>query len=264
MKKIKSIHINNFKFFADNKPIEINEKHLLLYGENGSGKSSIFWALHALLESANKNSVTEIQKYFDKAKKENLVNIFATDNTNSFVELTLQDDTTYKISFTDIETIKNEELSLSNLASDFINYRFLFKIQNHKRNQIIDLFEVFENEIFNNILFKTVGDVFDEIDGERKPIKRINAGRLYNLLTTKESKKEFKTTFKEGLLELISHISQRGSQILIDKFGIFHLLVYTFLRSLRFFFAILCVKSLIINFSQRHAKEETQRTQKKV
>jgi len=108
MKNIKSIHIKNFKFFADNEPIEINQKHLLLYGENGSGKSSIYWALHALLESANKNAPTEIQKYFDTTKDESLVNIYASDNSNSFVELVMQDDTKYKISFTDTQTIKNK------------------------------------------------------------------------------------------------------------------------------------------------------------
>ncbi len=46
MERIKSIKINNFKFFTEQPYIEINGKNILLYGENGSGKSSVYWALY--------------------------------------------------------------------------------------------------------------------------------------------------------------------------------------------------------------------------
>ncbi len=48
MKRINKIHINNLKFFPDSEPIKIEGKNILLYGENGSGKSSIYWALYTL------------------------------------------------------------------------------------------------------------------------------------------------------------------------------------------------------------------------
>lgn len=48
MKRINKIHINNLKFFPDFEPIKIEGKNILLYGENGSGKSSIYWALYTL------------------------------------------------------------------------------------------------------------------------------------------------------------------------------------------------------------------------
>lgn len=38
MSKIKRIWLNNFKFFGSSSPIELAGEHLLLYGENGSGK----------------------------------------------------------------------------------------------------------------------------------------------------------------------------------------------------------------------------------
>jgi AAA15 family ATPase/GTPase len=50
MNRIKSIPINNFKFFPEFEPIQIGGKNILLYGENGSGKSSVYWALYTLLE----------------------------------------------------------------------------------------------------------------------------------------------------------------------------------------------------------------------
>ena len=70
MKRIDKIHINNFKFFPDSQPIKIEGKNILLYGENGSGKSSIYWALYTLLECSEKNDITKIRKYFEKSNKE--------------------------------------------------------------------------------------------------------------------------------------------------------------------------------------------------
>ena len=61
--KIDKIAVQNFKFFAKEQVISIEGKHLLLYGENGSGKSSIYWSLYTLLEAANKDDVKEIKKY---------------------------------------------------------------------------------------------------------------------------------------------------------------------------------------------------------
>ena len=61
MQKIKSITLRNFKYFygketeqPQNK-IELDKQNLLLYGENGSGKSSIYWALYTFLQSSIKD-----------------------------------------------------------------------------------------------------------------------------------------------------------------------------------------------------------------
>ena len=75
---VASITIQNFKFFQTPERLELNSNNLLLYGENGSGKSSVYWALYTLLECANKDDVADITKYFDPtpAADENLTNIF--------------------------------------------------------------------------------------------------------------------------------------------------------------------------------------------
>ena len=91
MSKIKQIWLNNFKFFGDSKPIELNGKHLLLYGENGSGKSSISCGLHTLLNAVTKD-VEDVKAQFalPQNKDESLVNIFSPlengpDHTESFI-----------------------------------------------------------------------------------------------------------------------------------------------------------------------------------
>lgn len=49
--RLDTISITNFKAFKDEQTIELNGKNYLLYGDNGSGKSSIFWSLYTLYQS---------------------------------------------------------------------------------------------------------------------------------------------------------------------------------------------------------------------
>ncbi len=74
MKRIHSIDLKHFKAFQDTPPIELEGKSLLRYGSNGSGKSSIFWALYTFLQSSQKPPA-EVHKYFDPSHRESLVNI---------------------------------------------------------------------------------------------------------------------------------------------------------------------------------------------
>lgn len=75
--RIQSIQIHNFKFFQEEEAIVLKDCNLLLYGENGSGKSSIYWAFYTLFESSLKEDEDDIKKYFCKTIKleDNLVNV---------------------------------------------------------------------------------------------------------------------------------------------------------------------------------------------
>lgn len=42
--KIYNLHVENFKVFKDAFDLPVEGKNILLYGENGSGKSSIYWS----------------------------------------------------------------------------------------------------------------------------------------------------------------------------------------------------------------------------
>jgi len=48
--KIENIRFKNYKFFNGDFELPIDGENLLLYGENGSGKSSIFKALELLTQ----------------------------------------------------------------------------------------------------------------------------------------------------------------------------------------------------------------------
>ena len=84
MATITQIEIEGFKAFPKNFKLDLGTgKNLLLYGENGSGKSSLYYALHALLQSVFKDD--KGAKYFKPGdingeefivNDEHLINIF--------------------------------------------------------------------------------------------------------------------------------------------------------------------------------------------
>ena len=75
--KIHKIEINNYKGFYGPHSIELGGKNLLLYGENGSGKSSLYYALNDFFECADydidfaehNNKLNTLRNYFDTSNK---------------------------------------------------------------------------------------------------------------------------------------------------------------------------------------------------
>jgi len=117
MRKVFQIKIKNFKAFQQEQSFDLKGKNVLAYGNNGSGKSSLFWALYTLIQSSIKKD-EDIQKYFrnfkesDKATHQSLCNVFAGEGDDSFIELTTIDEhgkDVYKISHGTINTNKNSE-----------------------------------------------------------------------------------------------------------------------------------------------------------
>lgn len=183
--RLHELHIQNFKFFPKHDPksplLEIGGKNLLIYGENGSGKSTIYWAIYTLLESAFKqgdDGKDKIKNYFTKGHESGLVNIHATtaQSQKPYIKAVLDDGAgnqkEYEINGDDatITSIQgNSDVRESGMASDFINYRVLFRLHHVKHSKDNDLFGWFEDEIFPYILIekiskvKSIADVFKEL-----------------------------------------------------------------------------------------------------
>lgn len=170
MKKINSIKFKNFKAFFGEETIQLDGKNLLVYGENGSGKSSIFWGLYTFLQSSNK-SLADVNKYFvnfdenNPATFDSLKNIFANQADDAYIEL---ETVTYTQTPGTIEYIKsgtitnridatptsnnktlgNQHIGIANASSDFINYKLLHNFYNVTHKQEINLWEVFYKDVF--------------------------------------------------------------------------------------------------------------------
>ena len=163
MSKISQIALSNFKFFNKEEVIDINNNHLLLYGENGSGKSSLFWGIYTLLEASFKQPI-ETDKYFQAfgTNDESLVNIYATKkicpNTNkehcdSYIKIKSDNNTEYVLSLLDSTICGNANAQESRKATDFINYQSIFKFQDFRNSETPDLYEVFNYSVLPYITF---------------------------------------------------------------------------------------------------------------
>lgn len=156
MHKIKEITLSNFKFFHGEKKIDIDRKNVLIYGENGSGKSSIYWALYTFFQSVFKN-VADVQNYFNPRHDYNLVNRFANGNP-SFIELIFEDVNedlrTKRISNTTVNTIGDQFIESCSLCSDLIDYKSIFNIYNFTNRERVKLFEYFNKHLLDFINFR--------------------------------------------------------------------------------------------------------------
>lgn len=240
MSKIKEIHIKNFKFFPDDIPpltLKDGSEHVLLYGENGSGKSTLNWALFTLLESANKDDSSNIVKYFDERDPQNLLNIHSSSRgTEAFVKATLDDGTVWEISGSSSAINRDRDAQNSNLASDFINYRMLYRLLDFRNSQEIDLFPLFEAEVFDYLNFDDVITTIATAGGEiniNKVWRQILAGPAKVLVSNSATTEEYPVTgptatllkngidkFTRDLRQIIDELNPKANEILKKEDGL--------------------------------------------
>lgn len=149
MAKINEIVINGFKAFPSLYKIELGGKHLLMYGENGSGKSSIYYALHCIFNSYRKPD--NGKKYFDKNNSQNLINRF-------FIPKDERDIPYVAVNWYDggrnvfLSAVSEEESGgfdrLAELETYFVNHNLLNGFFNFTNSNSINLFPIFQREIF--------------------------------------------------------------------------------------------------------------------
>lgn len=167
MAAISKIRINGFKAFPKEFELVLNGKNLLMYGENGSGKSSIYYALHALLQSQyhDKGAI-----YFDKNSPESIVNKDTT-TAEPYIEIELEgSETKYRLSKKGYEEFPHQPISpLRDMNAEcvFINHKFLFRTFSFRNSEYIDLFPVFIKDILPFVLTRDnaeyIGNIYDDV-----------------------------------------------------------------------------------------------------
>lgn len=249
MSRIKSLHIHNFKFFDEQTAIELGEtgKHLLLYGENGSGKSSVYWALYTLFECAVKYDVeNEIKKYFKHADihHESLINIHSnkiteadgTEHYNSFIKVSTTDNPVidYEVSLLNTAISGNLDAVEVNQASDFINYKVLYSFQNFWNGKPIDLAKIFEGYVLPYVRFTEFSlwrdgtlqprtsaiEMWQEIQTGPGEFTKPNGDTIQVYKNSKENKQfeKFADHFDERFNDLIDFINANAPAML-QKLG---------------------------------------------
>ncbi len=155
MIKINKIQLNNFRFFIDEEEhnsFELNGKNMLVYGENGSGKSSLYKAFEFL-------AIKSIS--FEKFNEN--INIFKNDDT--YLGFEFSNEETLQID-SDHLSLDDDYLFINKLSISrpILDYKSLLSIsysinQEEKKN----LYTFFE-KILENYPIKDIDKILKEIE----------------------------------------------------------------------------------------------------
>jgi len=211
--KIKNIEIQNYKAFREVERFEIDGKNVLIYGNNGSGKTSLASALQALIQSSSKTP-DQLRAVFDRMNEENVVNLFAPAGESSFVKITTSDKTCFEYSIAG-STSGNVALRGANQACDFINYRLLFRFFNFHANQEADVYPIFRDEFFpywtDAARNQSYSDWYQNLCDELKRLEGKKTRRNANEFKTLE---EHILEFNDAVQRQIINLTGRSNEFL--------------------------------------------------
>jgi energy-coupling factor transporter ATP-binding protein EcfA2 len=206
--RIKTIEINNYKAFYGKHRIKVNGKNLFMYGENGSGKSSLYYALKDFFQSSSEEiDLSEVENIFIKDAQKGNCYIKVTFNPNSKREKRNQD---FEFTMTAKNTDSAADTSIrdANKLKSFLTYKNLLDIHHIKKHQRIDLFNLLVNGVLKHFKFPLLGDkelgqLWQDVDTKIKK----ETSRSYNITDKRKEVDATLKTFNDAFGELFNESS---------------------------------------------------------
>lgn len=244
---LQKLELENFKFFKDPFEFPIEGKNVLLYGENGSGKSSIAWGLYTLMES-HKKQIADVQKYFDPRDSQHLRNRYSRPEDYSCVKSTYtalingNSPKNYEISADNVTTqIPTDDfMKFTTAAFDMFNYKMLSEWIYQKNSQSIDLFNGFKKDIFKYLYFsrsyncidgspsatngKTAEEWWEYIKSVRLPMTR--RSQVNRLTPEYEAFMSLLNDFKHEMDDVLMSVERSANEMLHQDLGCPNISVY--------------------------------------
>jgi energy-coupling factor transporter ATP-binding protein EcfA2 len=204
MKSITNIQFVNYKAFYQDVPdnnIDIPfGKNVLIYGENGSGKSSIYEGLKQFFNSAN-NTVEEIPSRHIRVPK--LYEVVVNEGAEDEFKDEKQSEVAVKLTFTDSDSTTEQKIfgvptdnvkgtkyiSNANLLNSFLSYRELLKTylmdnlkdrEEFRKKFALLMFDVILAKTINSSTQKTYFQSWEELHYPRTWYKEENLEKFLN------------------------------------------------------------------------------------
>lgn len=212
--KITDIKIKNFRAFPQTYHINLHNagKNLLVYGENGSGKSSLYLALKYFLESSvPENSEDNRNRAFETHQ-----NIFTEDPGHiklRFLSEPQREKNTYEWS-RDAKEITDELISETSKAKGFLDYKVLLETHYlHRENDSVNLFDLLvEVLLANTINPRTDRPLTADWNAIQPPFPR--RGAKHQIADMERQIVNFNRELTNRLAELSPKVSE-----ILNKFG---------------------------------------------
>ncbi len=200
--RIKHIDICDFKGFYGKHEISLHNacKNLLVYGENGSGKTSLYQALQRFLDSSR--DVLSLSDY---------KNIFSSSVNSGYVRLTLEDGAVYTWSEDDSQSnTKVTVLSDAAKTKRFLDYKSL--LRTYFLTPVEDTVNIFDL-LVQNILSESINEftnrtILEEWRFVESSIPKRNTSRHVEVLQTQIGE------FNRGLFVKLEQLKGKAAEIL--------------------------------------------------
>jgi energy-coupling factor transporter ATP-binding protein EcfA2 len=185
-KKITKISFYNYKAFysitEDVYTLDLKDgKNLLIYGENGSGKSSVFEGLRDFFFSSSYNNLEFIQNKFSEGNipKEPFIEVTFSDDPQSYYFSTDEYKTNNRVDF----------IQDTNKVKSFLSYKNLLDIHYFKSPSDVNIFD---------ILFGSRGILCDLVNPSGNSSSETDTpfGKLFNRINQYSSVRRYSSLYK--------------------------------------------------------------------
>jgi len=156
--KIQTIEINNYKAFHGNYKINVGGKNLFIYGENGSGKSSLYYALKDFFQASIEDiDLNELENIFLPDSKKGNAGIKVSFKPNKDGGKT-QKKYQFSGAVNDTRTIGDTSIHDANKLKSFLTYKHLLSIHHSKKDDDINLFDLLVNGVLKHFKYSLTND----------------------------------------------------------------------------------------------------------
>lgn len=131
MKRITKLNISNYRAFFESYEIELNKgQNLLIYGENGSGKSSFFKSLNNFL-SSSRNTTLPFVKHHNNHSLQGILTFTFNDYDLASNSITSPVGSAISFGSEIVTTNLDQFVQTAELTKGFLDYKALLSVYNH-------------------------------------------------------------------------------------------------------------------------------------
>ncbi len=155
--RIQTIELTNYKAFLGTYSINVAGKNLFIYGENGSGKSSLYYGLKDFFQSSIEDiNLGELENIFVPAGEHGKTAVKVTFKPNHRGQST---QAAYAWDSTANDTRAAEDTSIrdGNKLKSFLTYKHLLAIHHLKKDEDINLFDLLVKGVLKHFKYSLTG-----------------------------------------------------------------------------------------------------------
>jgi energy-coupling factor transporter ATP-binding protein EcfA2 len=203
--RIKEISLNNYRAFWGLHTIPVNGNNVLIYGENGSGKTSLFRGLERFFESVRERGLGPE------------VNIFCDTPSETFISLTMDDaaQTAHELSGNGVFPGEEDFLLENSKQRPFFSYKNLLRVHlAEKEGDEVNLLGPLVRDIIHNSINPITGNYIGEEWDELLALESLNTktAKGKELLDRLEN-------IRAGIEVSVDQLAERVNEMLTSQFG---------------------------------------------